>query len=935
MLCPACHTENLDDAPQCSSCTSSLNLAPKPSSSHGISSFDSPTLGMGTSASWSEKSGSAGSAGYGSAAAAATSRIEPAAIPDFGPRYRVEGRLGEGGMGSVYKAYDLELDRVVALKVIRPELMANAEIVQRFKQELLLASRISHKHILRIHDLGDSGGVKFISMAYVDGRNLAEVLNDEKILPIERAIEIAKQICEALGAAHREDVVHRDLKPQNVLLDRNDCVYVSDFGLAKSLEADELAATAMTSVGQMLGTPRYMSPEQVECSSSVDGRADIYSFGLMLYEMVTGQLPFQGNSLQLMLSRVQSMPRNPSLVNSKLPAYLVGIIMRCLEKDPARRYQTFFEVGDDLEARRLTSAGKAPSKSFLRTRPIAVTAGLVLLVVAVSIPAVRKYLPVLTGARLQFGKASPQMLGKHIAVIPFRVVGDDPKLNEAAVGITDALNARLFQLKDVSVVSSNATANAKPADPPEKLSRDLGANFLLLGSLQGAGDKIRLELSLWDAGRKGVSWSKEISGMSGDLLTLEDEISREVMKALNLGEVGNQLAVHPTENMAAYDSYLHARTIVRSSQDPEHVQSAIDLYNQAIKEDPNFALAYAGLADADISMYQRKKDGAWADQAVSAARRAAELNAQLPEVHYALGSAYSIVGRTAESIDELKQAIQLTPNSDEGYRRLGSAYASAGKSNEAIDSFKKAIEINPYYISNYNKLGTVYYSSGDYENAVSAFRKAVEIEPDNGVGYGNLGGALLLAGKFKDAVPPLEKALQIAPNATRYSNLGTAYYYLQEYDLSVSLFEKATQLAPNSWMYVGNLADAYRMAGKKDVATGIYEKAISLGKKDLQVNPRSPMTMGGLGLWYAKKGDFQQAEQLIRGARAIDSSSVDLMYFQAQIATLANDPTAAISALQEAFKKGLRPDIALAEPDLKGLRSDPRFQKLVRDYSHS
>src|SRR5215813_4574214 len=359
-------------------------------------------------------------AGRYSAASPAPARItgDAAAVPDFGARYRVEGKLGEGGMGSVYKAYDLELDRMVALKVIRPELMANADIVQRFKQELLLASRISHKHVLRIHDLGEGAGVKFISMAYIEGRSLAEVLQQHIILPLDKALDIGKQICQALAAAHQEGVVHRDLKPQNILIDQAQCVYVSDFGLAKSLESDALAATAMTAVGQVLGTPRYMSPEQVECSQ-VDGRSDIYSFGLMLYEMVTGDLPFQGNTLQLMLGRVQSMPRNPTLLNSKLPPYLAGIVMRCLEKDLARRYQTFNEVLDDLEAERCTPAGKTRKTRHITLPDFSATTIVVIVLVLAALigggVAVRHYV---------FAPETSSQIAavptKYVAVLPFR-----------------------------------------------------------------------------------------------------------------------------------------------------------------------------------------------------------------------------------------------------------------------------------------------------------------------------------------------------------------------------------------------------------------------------------------------------------------------------------------------------------------------------------
>ncbi|HJY88139.1 MAG TPA: serine/threonine-protein kinase, partial [Candidatus Acidoferrales bacterium] len=253
--------------------------------------------------------------------------LEPGA--DFGPRYRIESRLGEGGMGVVYKAYDKELDRTVAIKLLRVGVAAEPGAMARFKQELLLASKVSHKNIMRIHDLGDVGGIKFISMAFIEGEDLHADLKREGKLPVERLVKIARQLLAALDAAHAEGVVHRDLKPQNVLLDKNDNVYISDFGLAKSVEA---TAAGMTRSGEFLGTPKYMSPEQVE-AQPVDHRSDLYSLGLILYEMATGQAPFTGDStLQVMYQRVKQKPKNVKAVNPELPDYLTRVIMRCLEK---------------------------------------------------------------------------------------------------------------------------------------------------------------------------------------------------------------------------------------------------------------------------------------------------------------------------------------------------------------------------------------------------------------------------------------------------------------------------------------------------------------------------------------------------------------------------------------------------------------------------
>src|ERR1700730_4666022 len=272
---------------------------------------------------------------------------------DFGTRYRIEGLLGQGGMGRVYKAYDKDLDRTVALKVVRQGVMGETDALKRFKQELVLASKISHKNILRIHDMGEVGDVKFITMAYVEGQDLHGILRDNPKLPLDRILRYSAQLAEALAAAHAEGVVHRDLKPQNILVNKEDQIFVSDFGLAKSFEE---GAIGMTRTGAFLGTPRYMSPEQVE-GKPADQRSDLYAYGFILYEMVTGDVPFTGETtLKVMYQRIQEKPKSPKLVNPSLPNWLVRLIMRCLEKDPASRYQNAYEILADLQGSKSSSS---------------------------------------------------------------------------------------------------------------------------------------------------------------------------------------------------------------------------------------------------------------------------------------------------------------------------------------------------------------------------------------------------------------------------------------------------------------------------------------------------------------------------------------------------------------------------------------------------
>ena len=872
-------------------------------------------------------------AGRYSAASPAPARImgDAAAVPDFGARYRVEGKLGEGGMGSVYKAYDLELDRMVALKVIRPELMANADIVQRFKQELLLASRISHKHILRIHDLGEGAGVKFISMAYIEGRSLAEVLQQHIILPLDKALDFGKQICQALAAAHQEGVVHRDLKPQNILIDQAQCVYVSDFGLAKSLESDALAATAMTAVGQVLGTPRYMSPEQVECSQ-VDGRSDIYSFGLMLYEMVTGDLPFQGNTLQLMLGRVQSMPRNPTLLNSKLPPYLAGIIMRCLEKDLARRYQTFDEVLDDLEAERCTPAGKTRKTRHITLPDFSATTVVVMmLALAVLIGggvAVRRYV-FRSGTSNQVAVAPT----KFVAVLPFRDISEQSGGDYLAEGISDALYAKFFGLKDVQVASPSDVQRIKNIDDPaEQIGRALGVKYVIRGTVQSAGDRLQVLVKLDDAATGQRILHETFEGVRKDIFTIQDQVYAKLLDLIegNASTEGlSRVSRHQTENYAAYELYLKGKNAMRGQLEVKNVKNAIQFYESAIKEDPTFAIAFAGIADANLRMWKATKQGDWAQKALSAAQQAENVNADLPEVQFALGSAYIATGKTAEAISVLKRASELAPNSDDGYRRLGDAFRAAGNKEEALAAYNRAIELNKYYWFNHNALGSACVKFHEYPRALEAFKTVTELAPNEVAGWQNLSAVYFNMGDYESAVPLLKKSLDLDKHPVGYSNLGTAYFYLKRYDEAVGMFKEAVALVPDE-LHLGNLADAYRWANKTQEANLTYDQAIAQGFKELVVNPKDSVRMARIALYYAKKGDNSKASDLIRRARAIDAKDATLIYEQAVVQWLGGRQDDALESLRETLGKGYSLREVQNDPELSKLVALPQFAELVK-----
>jgi tetratricopeptide (TPR) repeat protein/TolB-like protein/predicted Ser/Thr protein kinase len=865
---------------------------------------------------------------------------------DFGSRYRIERLLGAGGMGKVYEAFDKELSRRVALKTLLPELVSDYLLTQRFKQELLLASKISHRNILRIHDLGEVDGVKFITMAFIDGKDLNQLLKDEGPFPLERTLKIARQLCEALDAAHSEGVVHRDFKPQNVLIGKNDHVYVSDFGLATSLET---AKMGMTRTGAVMGTPRYMAPEQVE-GKPVDNRSDLYALGLVLYEMVAGTTPFSGDSTwQLMYQRVQVTPKDVKLVNSALPDFVARIIMHCIEKDPAKRYHSAKEILADLDAGR--SPGLPASTSTTRTVQInlpmierrwwlAAGGGVLLLVgLFFVIPKTRHSIfgastvgapvPVIVGV-------PPISQGKFVAVLPFRVLGDQSSLGYIAEGVVEAMSAKLFQLKDVRLASSTAAAKTDPKTPLPQVAKELGVNLIVHGTVQGSGDNLRITVNLENIAQNREVWKEEFAGVTGDLLTIEDKIYTRLVDAMETKPSNEEMAAasaHPTENVEAYNLYLKGRDALSGTPDEKNIQAAMNYFNGALQKDPGFALAYTGLANANLMMYVQKKDKYWSEKAVEAAQQAARLNDKLPEVHFSLGSAFAATGQHVQAIAEDKRALELAPNSDEAYRRLGNAYKANGQKQEALEALEKAVEINPYYWNNLAALGNAYVDFGEPDNAVKMFKRVIQLEPDNPSGFNNLGLVYFSLGKYEESISAFQKSLQIEPSAQVYTNLATAYFYLKRYPEALPLFEKAVEMSPEDQSFMGNLADGYRWAGKKDKAQETYEKAISLAYKQLRVNPRDAGVAGQLALYYAKKGDAQQAKDFVKKARGIDHSSVYLIYTAAVVDTIGGQPAEAVKDLTLALEKGFSPADVAVEPEFAPLESRPDFQSMMKRFA--
>ena len=923
MLCPHCHVDTPLTSGRCVSCSE-----PLPESM--LATLASPALGV--------PEGATISSGLPSAASA-PSRGTPGSGDTVAGRYRIERILGAGGMGTVYRAYDTELGLPVALKVIRPEILADPqsgrEFEKRFKQELLLARRITHPNVLRIHDLGgDSSGIKYITMPLIEGPDLHALLSKGPP-PFDRVLSLAIQIASGLAAADGVGIVHRDLKPQNILVDASGVAYISDFGLATSYEA---SALGLTRQGDFIGTPKYVAPEVVQ-GRHADHRSDLYALGLILYEMASGTLPFAGDSiLTLLMQRLQTTPRDLREVAPHVPEFFSRIVMRCLTRDPAARYQHAREVVADLEAGRVPARSRGPqSVSITLPMPtrrgwIAASVAIVLVAGLAALPPVRNLILPGTGTADGIPPASRQKL---IAVLPFRTIGAQPAIEHIGAGVADALTARLFGMDAVTVAPASAVDGVDLGQPLPRLARELGSNLIVSGTVQEGGGRLAIIVNVEEPLADRRVWTRQFSGDPKDILTLQDQIFDGLLEALELTPTPAERArsvSRPTSNLAAYDLYLKGRNAMRGQQDRTNVEAAIGLYEQALEADPRFALAHAGLADACLQMYRETRDRLWADKAVFSAEQGKRLDEGLVEVRLASGNAYLATGRTNEAIVELTRALELAPNSDDAHRRLAGAYLRAGRTDEAIAMLQKATAVNPYYWLNHNALGATWFQLGEYAKAAEAFQKVIQIEPDNVNGVNDLGAAYLQTGRYAEAAGAFEKALALAPTAETYTNLGIAYAWQRRFDEALPAYQKAVELSPNVDGWLSNLADGYRWLGQAEKARETYDQAIALAFTALQVNPSDPLTRSFLGTYYAKKGETAQGLKFTREAEAAAPDNVTILYNVAVTHALAGQDDQAIASLRRALAAGYPALFAGHDPDLERLGKNAAFRGLLEEF---
>lgn len=822
--------------------------------------------------------------------------------------YRIISRIGAGGMGEVYLAQDTRLERKVALKILPAEVASNRDRMERFIREAKSAAALSHPNIAQIFEIAEHDGTHFIAMEYIDGVTLREKIHQERT-DLSKLLRFLQHAAEGLARAHAAGIVHRDLKPDNIMLTRDGHAKIVDFGLAKLVEQQPMpgcdtaeAATAVmphrSTPGTVMGTVGYMSPEQAQGkTNAIDQRSDIFSFGCILFEAVTGHKAFEGKDAIDSLNKIIREPAAPiSDFRPDLPNHLQRIVRRCLAKDPEDRYQTIKDVAIELRdlRRELAADGSrdvaaatvadATSKSGAKQAggqtADDLTSGLqssisqrassaeyivsgfkehkvavVIALVAIVVGAV--------GLGLYMRAQSAQAAIQSIAVLPFQNKSGDANSEYLSDGLAESLIYRLSQLTNLRVSPTSSVFRYKGNEiDPIKIGNELGVSAVMSGRLVQRGDNLTISVELVDVRNNKVLWGEQYDRKMTELLATQREITAEITNKLQLklsGEGERKLAKKYTNSDEAYQLYLKGRFHFAKRTKSDMVKG-IEYFQQAINLDPNFALAYAGIAESynALPSYPHLSPRESSPQAKAAATRALEIDPTLAEAHVALAQHLANFDwNWSEAGRELKRALELDPNSSVAHFRYGQHLAVIGRKDESIAAVRRAVELEPLSLITSANLAGVYLFAGRNEQGLEQARKTYELEPN------------FAAGRF---------FLGIAYNANR-----------------------------------------------------MYAEAIELSEKALQTDPTNQFMLQIGGYAYARSGRRQEAEEVIKRFREIEKTQYVMFCWIASIYGALAEKDKAFAELERAFEnRDWELNRLKVAPYMDPLRDDPRFNEMLR-----
>jgi serine/threonine protein kinase/Tfp pilus assembly protein PilF len=807
--------------------------------------------------------------------------------------YKILEKLGEGGMGVVYKALDLNLNRPTALKFLPHHFTANEAEQARFLMEAQAASILNHPNICIIHSIGEHEGQQFIDMEYVDGMTLRKKITASP-LKVNEAVAYAVQIGEALHEAHSKGIVHRDVKSENIMINSKDQVKVMDFGLAKLKGAVKLAQSSSTS-----GTLAYMAPEQIQ-GTEVDARADIFSFGVVLYEMLTGHIPFRGeHEPAMMYSILNEAPQPIQKYRDDIPSELLHILDRALEKDPNDRYQSAADMVSELgrlqrqSSRISLPARPVPQKQSFGLRWRA-NKRLVLGAASAAVLMAIVFFLLRTGQENSVNR-------KSIAVLPFRNLSEDKENEFFSDGITEDIITQLSKVSELKVISRTSVLRYKNSEKSlREIARELGVASVLEGSVRRAGSRIRIVGQLVDANSDEHIWAETYDREFKDIFDIQSDVAKQIAAALKAQlspAEKERIEKKSTENLDAYTLYLRGREYYYRYHKQDN-QNAIKLFKKALELDPNYALAYAGLGDAYGQAVNKFGSGRqWNDTGIVYSQKAITLDPNLAEGYKALALCYVNNMKLREAVELNKKALERNPNYFSAVGNIGFDYWYMGKYDEALPWMKKSVSLNPAFAFGYSGVAVVYRDLLEDDKAMQWFNKALELQPDLVDVRLGLAQMYTLEEKFPKALEQAEKILSSFPNETR------ALILMGDIRIAMGDFRTAKEF---------------------------YEKAIADSALE-----SAPKTELDLILWKTGRPEdalkmFSKRTIELQKALAEGNESGDVPYELASIYAIQENREEAYRWLQRAVDMGWRNyRSALIDPSFEKLRNEDAFEKII------
>ncbi len=886
MDCPQCQTSNPPEAERCAKCDTPLGvegativgtLTPTPTpSTTGSETLDSGAMQVPEG--WSVP------APVTPSIAASLTSLQPGTL--LGSRYEILKLLGQGGMGAVYQAKDRELDRVVALKVIRPELAGHPEILQRFKQELILARQVTHRNVIRIFDLGEAEGVKFITMEFIEGQDLRTLLAEKGKYTVEEAVGIMQQVCLALEAAHAEGVVHRDLKPQNIMLDKQGKVSVMDFGIARSVELG-----GMTQTGALMGTPEYMSPEQVR-GEHVDARSDLFTLGIIFYELLTGKMPYQADTaLGTMFKRTQERAVPPAQLDPSVPKPMSDVVAKCLEIDPKLRYQSARAIRQDLEAwlgtgtvftARPPALASFPPVRWLLDLPTSrkwLAAGLAVFLLA--------FTGLVFWQKLPFGlslKPGATVEPVSLAILPFRNASGDPAMDWLGPSLAVMLRSDVGQSAYLRMVSADRVhqilkdlripANAE-YDPQtlQRLAEFSSAQTLIWGQYVKVGNQIRIDATLQDLKHQRTIPIKAEAPSEKELLKAVEQLAQAIQQNLSLSsDVLKALrarSFRPSSNsVQALRAYTEGMELVRSGNNLE----AAKRFEAATQQDPEFALGYSRLAQTYANL-------GYDDKAEQASRRAVSLSEKLPEQErYLIQANHArILNDTPKAIEAYEDLIKAAPDDPDVQFTLAGLYVRVGAFDQALKYYGKLLERDPKYVDALLAIGRVRIRSGNPQAALDDLNRALSLsvqfenDEEKAAVLHATGVAYKMMNRLDDALRNCQESLAIRRRlgqkrgiAASLNEIAQVENRLGKSDEALKSFREALQIRREIGDKSGigdtvlDLGVFYKTHGQPDEALKLYKEALQL-ERELGSESAKAVLLNNIGNIYLGRTQYDEA----------------------------------------------------------------------------